>query len=106
MNLEKEREELYERFDQIFLKIFPNFVEEFNKLLKPEEQIQLKKGELLNSDLRIYALMRLGISENEKIAHFLNYSLNTIYAYKTKIKGKSLIPSNEFTKRVMEIKSY
>lgn len=106
MNLEKEREELYERFDQIFLKIFPNFVEEFNKLLKPEEQIQLKKGELLNSDLRIYALMRLGISENEKIAHFLNYSLNTIYAYKTKIKGKSLIPSSEFTKRVMEIKSY
>ena len=106
LDVEKERAALYKRFDQVFLKIFPNFVDEFNKLLKPEKQIQVKKGELLSPELRIYALIRLGINENEKIAHFLNYSVNTIYTYKTKIRGKSNVPSNEFIKKVMEIKSY
>jgi tetratricopeptide (TPR) repeat protein len=105
LDAHKEREALYPRFDQIFLKLFPHFVNEFNKLLKPEEQIQLKKDELLNTDLRIYALIRLGINDNEKIAQFLDYSVNTIYAYKTKIKNKALFSSEEFKKKVMEIKS-
>ncbi len=105
LDVHKEREALFERFDQIFLKLFPGFVNEFNKLLKPEEQIHLKNGELLNSDLRIYALIRLGINDNEKIAGFLNYSVNTIYAYKTKIKSKACCPSDEFKQRVLEIKS-
>jgi hypothetical protein len=105
LNIQKEREALYSRFDQIFLKLFPNFVNEFNRLLKPEEQIQLKKGEEMNTDLRIYALIRLGINENEKIAQFLGYSVNTIYTYKTKIKNKALVPSVEFKQKVMEIKS-
>ncbi|MFA9391698.1 MAG: DUF6377 domain-containing protein [Prolixibacteraceae bacterium] len=105
MNVPKERDALFERFDQIFLKLFPNFVNEFNKLLKPEEQIHPKEGELLNPDLRIYALIRLGINDNEKIAGFLNYSVNTIYAYKTKIKGKAACTSDEFKQKVLEIKS-
>jgi hypothetical protein len=105
MNVQNERLAMYERFDQIFLKLFPNFVEEFNKLLNSTDQLQLKEGELLNTDLRIYALIRLGINENEKIAHFLNYSVNTIYAYKTKIKGKACCASDQFTQKVMEIKS-
>ncbi|MCB8994129.1 MAG: tetratricopeptide repeat protein [Bacteroidales bacterium] len=105
LNVDKEREALFERFDRIFLKLFPDFVEEFNKLLKPEEQIQPKEGELLNPDLRIYALIRLGINDNEKIASFLNYSVNTIYAYKTKIKAKASCPSDQFKKKVLEIKS-
>lgn len=104
VNVHKEREALFERFDQIFLKLFPNFINEFNKLLKPEEQIQPKEGELLNPDLRIYALIRLGINDNEKIAGFLNYSVNTIYAYKTKIKGKAACPSDQFKQKVLEIK--
>lgn len=106
LNVKKEREALYERFDKIFLNIFPDFVEEFNKLLKPEEQIQLKKGELLNTEIRIYALIRLGIDDNEKIAHFLEYSVNTIYAYKTKVKSKALYTSKEFKQKILEIKSY
>ncbi|GHT62475.1 hypothetical protein FACS189451_06910 [Bacteroidia bacterium] len=105
LNVRKEREALFERFDQIFLKLFPNFVNEFNQLLKPEERIQLKKDELLNTDLRIYALIRLGINDNEKIAQFLDYSVNTVYAYKTKIKGKACFPSDEFKRKVLEIKS-
>lgn len=104
-NVQKEREALYTRFDQIFLKIFPDFVEKFNDLLKPEERIELKKDELLNADLRIYALIRLGINDNEKIAKFLDYSVNTIYTYKTKIKNKAKYPTDEFKKRLMDIKS-
>lgn len=104
-NVDKERAALYERFDQIFLKLFPHFVEDFNALLQEGEQIQLKEGQLLNTDLRIYALIRLGINDNEKIASFLNYSVNTIYAYKTKIKSKARCASDEFRHKVMEIKS-
>jgi tetratricopeptide (TPR) repeat protein len=104
-DVQQEREALYIRFDQIFLKLFPDFVNEFNKLLKPGEQIQLKKGELLNADLRIYALIRLGIHDNEQIAQFLGYSVNTIYAYKTKVKNKVLNTNEEFKKNIMEIKS-
>ncbi len=105
INIQTERELLYERFDKMFLKLFPDFVEEFNKLLADGEQIQLKDGQLMNMDLRIYALMRLGINENEKIASFLNYSVNTVYTYKTKIKAKARNSSEEFNQRVMEIKS-
>ncbi len=105
INPKKEREALFVRFDQIFLKLFPDFVEKFNDLLKPEEQIQLKEDELLNTDLRIYALIRLGINDNEKIAQFLDYSVNTIYTYKTKIKNKSKYSNEDFKKMVMNIKS-
>ena len=105
LDIRKEREALFERFDQIFLKLFPDFVNKFNILLKSEEQIHLKKDELLNTDLRIYALIRLGINDNEKIAQFLDYSVNTIYAYKTKIKNKACFPSDEFKRKVLEIKS-
>jgi tetratricopeptide (TPR) repeat protein len=105
LDAHRDREELYSRFDEIFLKIFPDFVRKFNDLLKPGEQIQLKKGELLNTDLRIYALIRLGINDNEKIAQFLNYSVNTIYTYKTKIKGKAQHSSETFKQKIMEIKS-
>jgi hypothetical protein len=104
INIQEEREVMFERFDRIFLKLFPDFVDEFNKLLNDDEQIKLNDGELLNTDLRIYALIRLGINENEKIAHFLNYSVNTIYTYKTKIKGKVKSSSEQFKQKVMEIK--
>jgi len=66
INVQNERIALYERFDRIFLKLFPNFVEEFNNLLLAGEQIKLKDDQLLNADLRIYALIRLEINDNEK----------------------------------------
>ncbi|HPR32085.1 MAG TPA: DUF6377 domain-containing protein [Prolixibacteraceae bacterium] len=104
-DLKKERENLYINFDKIFLKIFPNFVDEFNQLFIEEDWIIPGKEELLNTDLRIFALIRLGITDNEKIARFLNYSVNTIYTYKTKIKNKALVGREEFEQKIMSIKS-
>lgn len=105
IDLKKEREELFHSFDKVFLKLFPDFVNEFNALFKEEDKIVLKEDELLNTDLRIFALIRMGISDNEKIAKILEYSVNTIYTYKTKTKNKSVVPNEEFEKRIMAIKS-
>jgi hypothetical protein len=100
-----DREKLFRVFDETFLNIFPNFISEFNKLLKPDKQIRLRYNELLNNDLRIYALMRLGVRSNEKIAQFLNYSVNTIYSYKIKMNSRTIHSNLEFKQRLMEIKS-
>lgn len=105
INLRKEKEELISNFDHAFLKLFPNFVTVFNSMFREEDQLLLKEGELLNTDLRIFALIRMGIHDSEKIAHILQYSVNTITTYKTKIKNKSIVPNEEFEKRVMEIKA-
>jgi type II secretory pathway pseudopilin PulG len=101
----KEKEELLLSFDRIFLKLFPNFVQEINALLHPEEQIVLREGELLNTDLRIYALTRLGVTDPEKIAGILGYSVKTIYSYKSRIRNKSRIPVETFEDEVMKIKT-
>ena len=79
-------EELFESFDAAFLHLFPNFVSEVNALLKPEEQMQLEKGQRMNTSLRILALIRLGIDDSSKIAEFLNYSVNTIYNYRARLR--------------------
>jgi hypothetical protein len=105
INVNQEKEELLKSFDKVFLKLFPNFVKEFNSLFKEEDQIKLKDNEFLNTDLRIYALIRMGITDNEKIANVLEYSVNTIYTYKAKIKHKSIVPKDEFDKRIMNIGS-
>ncbi|HEY8919742.1 MAG TPA: DUF6377 domain-containing protein [Chitinophaga sp.] len=105
INMRNEREDLLKSFDKVFLKLFPTFVEEFNKLFNEEDQIVLRNDELLNNELRIYALMRMGITENEKIAQILEYSVKTIYAYKTKIRNRTIVPKDEFDKRVMAVKS-
>ena len=104
LNPLKERENLYARFDRIFLKIFPDFVDNFNALLRPDERICLKEGELLNTDLRIYALIRLGINDNDRIARFLGYSVNTIYTYKTRTKAKARYSEQKFKEQVLAIK--
>jgi tetratricopeptide (TPR) repeat protein len=103
INPKKEREELYHSFDKVFLKLFPDFVKVFNSYFKEEDRVVLKEGQLLNTELRIFALIRMGIHDNEKIAKILDYSINTIYNYKARVKGKSLIPNEEFEKKVMEI---
>lgn len=68
--VEREVQQLYINFDRIFLNLYPSFVLDFNKLLAPEEQILPKKGEFLNTELRIFALIRLGITDSVKIASF------------------------------------
>ncbi|MDB5017312.1 MAG: Transcriptional regulator [Mucilaginibacter sp.] len=105
INLSKEREELFINFDKAFLKIFPNFVESYNALFHEESHVKLLPNQLLNTDLRIFALIRLGISDTEKIAHILEYSVNTIYNYKARIKAKSLISNDEFENAIMGIKA-
>lgn len=105
MDLRHDREDLLKNFDEVFLKLFPTFVEEFNALFEEDDKIVLKNGELLNNELRIYALMRMGITENEKIAQILEYSVKTIYAYKTKIRNRTRVPKEDFDNKVMSIKS-
>lgn len=104
-NHKQEREDLFTSFDQVFLKLFPEFVTTFNSYFKPEDQVVLKENQLLNTELRIFALIRMGVSDTEQIAKILDYSVNTIYAYKTRVKSKSIIPNEEFEKKIMEIKS-
>lgn len=102
-NIKTELEDLYHHFDVIFLSLYPTFIQEFNKLLKPEEQIILKPDELLNSELRIFALIRLGISDSTKIAQFLRYSLRTVYNYRVKVKNKVIGSKEDFDERIKEI---
>lgn len=96
--------EFYEHFDTAFLKLFPDFVEKFNDLLLPEERIVLRKGERLNTELRIFALIRLGIDDSARIAEFLRYSVNTIYNYRAKVKGKARVAREDFEMRLMQIR--
>jgi len=104
-NLKKEKEDLLQNFDKVFLRLFPDFIQRFNDLFREEDRIQLKDNEYLNTDLRIFALIRMGIHENEKIARILEYSVNTINTYKTRIKNRSIVPNEEFEQRIMEIKT-
>ena len=80
--------DFYREFDAIFLRIYPDFVDRFNALLKPEAQILPKKGELITPELRIYALIRLGIASRPRIAEILHYSLQTVYNYQTRTRSR------------------
>ena len=100
---DKELEELYESFDAAFLHLFPDFVEQFNALLMPEERVTLQKGERMNTSLRIFALIRLGIEDSSKIAEFLHYSVNTIYNYRARIKNGALADREHFEDNVKRI---
>ena len=99
--LDEELKEFYANFDMTFLQLFPNFVEEFNALLT--EPMQPKPGELLNTELRIFSLIRLGITDSTKIAQFLRYSVTTIYNYRTRVRNKALGERDEFETKVMQI---
>lgn len=105
LNVRTEKEDLLQNFDEVFLKLFPGFIAEYNSLFGPEDGVNLKENELMNTDLRIFALIRIGITDNEKIAQILNYSVSTIYNYKTKIKMKAKVPKDEFEKKLMEVSS-
>lgn len=89
-NSVQEQKELYANFDKAFLNIYPGFIEEFNNLLRPEERYPENKDHSLNQELRIFALIRLGIKDTNKIATFLNYTPRTVYNYRSKIKAKAL----------------
>jgi tetratricopeptide (TPR) repeat protein len=104
IDIKHERNTLFYTFDSIFLKLFPNFIETFNSLLKPEDQIWPKGHEVLNTNLRIFALMRLGIKDNQTIANILESTVSTIYTYKIRVKSKAFVQGDDFENRIMEIK--
>ena len=95
--------ELYGMFDTTFLNLFPNFVTDFNALLRPESRIALPQPGTLNTDLRIFALIRLGIEDSSRIAEFLHYSVNTIYNYRARVKNGAITDRDTFETRVKSI---
>ncbi|MDE6086278.1 MAG: hypothetical protein K2G40_07760 [Muribaculaceae bacterium] len=101
--IEDERDELYARFDKVFLSLYPTFVKDFNRLLRDEEWIVLKPDALLNRELRIYALLRLGISDVKKIANFLCCSVSTVYNYRTRMRNKAALDKDNFEIEIMKI---
>ena len=101
--IENEIGEYYKNFDNTFLSIYPGFVKELNELLHEKERIKLKNGELLTTELRIFALIRLGISDSSTIAKLLRYSVNTIYNYRVKIKNKAAVDRDDFENYVKKI---
>ncbi len=103
--IDEETEALYHHFDTIFLNLYPNFVEEVNAMMRSDEKIVLKPNVLLNKELRILALLRLGITDSDKIASFLHCSISTVYNYRTKMRNKTTADDKSFEERIMAIQS-
>lgn len=99
---EKVRDEFYETFDRTFLGLYPDFVDQFNTLIREEARIHPPKGRL-TTELRVFALIRLGVDDSKKIAAMLDYSVSTIYNHKVSIKNASLGDRDTFEERVKEI---
>lgn len=101
--MQEERDNIFTQFDETFLKIFPDFVEQFNSLFPENERKYPSKGKLLTTEMRIFALIRLGVTESDRIAQFLNKSIHTINTYKTRVKNRSEIENDAFEQRIMQI---
>lgn len=99
--------EFYQNFDEAFLSIFPHFIDDYNKLLTEEGRIVLTgrqhEQKTLTSELRVFALIRLGFSDSATIARMLRYSVNTIYNIRSKAKNKAAVPKESFEALVMKI---
>ena len=98
--IEKELKELYVLFDKLFLRLYPCFVEEINSLLPDNEKFKLKKTDNMSAELRIFALIRLGITDSSAIAEFLHCSVKTVYNYRARIRNIALVSSEEFEERI------
>jgi len=105
IDIKSERIELFKGFDTVFVQLFPNFVTEFNALFTEADRIHLAEAQLLNTELRIFALIRLGITDSEQISRILGYSIHTVYAYKTRVKNRSFLPNEAFEARVLAIQA-
>ena len=97
---------MLKEFDKIFLSLFPTFIEQYNSLFDDSSNNTEEPADgILTPEMRIFALIRLGINDTNNIAQFLNYSVNTINTYKTKAKKRSLVSNDEFETKIMQIKS-
>lgn len=105
-DIKMEKDKMLREFDEIFLRLFPTFIEQYKKLFPADDTTHddVQEG-ILTPEMRIFALIRLGITDNAQIARFLNYSINTINTYKTKAKKRSVLANNEFEESIMQIKS-
>jgi len=99
--LTKEEQAFYADFDEAFVTLFPQFIDNFNALLLPEAKVHPKRDEILNTELRIFALIRLGVTDSNRIAHFLNYSVPTIYSYRSRLRNKSVLDKNAFDQAIL-----
>lgn len=88
--ISQELRNFYQNFDSTFLHIYPDFVKDFNALLKPVARIFPKKEGELTPDLRIFALIRIGIDNSAQIAKLLRYSPQTIYNYRSAVKAQAI----------------
>lgn len=104
-DLRKEKDEMRREFDRTFLNLFPSFVEQYNALFPENEGVTPPDANTLTPEMRIFALIRLGITDISSIATFLNYSVNTVNTYKTKAKNRSNVPNESFEAEIMNIKS-
>lgn len=91
---EQDSADFYPLVDKALLDLFPDFVEKINTLLLPDRQIELKPGELLTPELRIYVFVRLGIDQSTKIAQILHYSVNTVYTYRNRMRNRAIDRDN------------
>ncbi len=98
-------QELWTEFDKVFLRLYPDFIEQFNTLLREEEQVGIKPEGRLNTDLRIYALIRLGFDSSVKISKMLGVSTQTVYNARTKMRGKAIKPNEDFDLQVRQLKT-
>lgn len=101
--IEDAEKEFYENFDNAFLSLYPTFVEEFNALLRDDAQITPKNPKTLNTELRIFALIKLGITDSSRIASLLRYSVNTIYNYRAGVKNKTKFARDDFEESIRNI---
>lgn len=101
--IKDERKDFYHNFDKSFLELFPNFIVSFNDLLMEEERVHPKSNELLTTELRIFALIRLGVTDSNAIAHFLGYSLATVYNYRSRMKNRAKGNKENFEQEVMNL---
>jgi len=102
--IDKELNEFYEQFDATFLQLFPDFIKDLNALLQPDKRIELKARDgIMTTELRIFALIRLGITDSVKIAEFLRRSVSTVYNYRVKMRNAALNSREDFEKQIMGI---
>lgn len=102
-NNDEDASELYKSFDSAFIHLFPHFVDDINALLRPDAQLSVEKDGQLSTSIRIFALIRLGITDSSKIAEFLHYSVNTIYNYRARVKKGAFGDKDDFEEKVKMI---
>lgn len=99
---EADTKRFFVNFDTAFLTLYPQFITEFNDLLRPGEEIYPQKGEILNTELRIFALIRMGIKDSSRIATLMFYSPQTIYNYRTSVRNRAR-NRDEFEEQVKQL---